>query len=51
MVEILMMSVKLAVLGLLLIKLILNKINDVCPMTSSNKTLSLDSNYIVDVIM
>ena len=53
MVEFLMMSAKLATLSLLKIKVFLNKgyevITFVCDMT--NKVLSRDSNYIVDVVM
>ena len=53
MVEFLMMSAKLATLSPLKIKVFLNKgyevITFVCDMT--NKVLSRDSNYIVDVVM
>ena len=53
MIELLMMSVKLATLGLLKIKVFWNKgydvITPVCDVT--NKILSHDSNYIVDVVM
>ena len=53
MVTILMMSAKMATLGLLKIKVFWNKgydvITSVCDVT--NKILSCDSNYIVDVVM
>ena len=53
MVEFLMMSAKLATLGLLKIKVFWNKgydvITSVCDVT--NKILSRDSNYILDVAM
>ena len=53
MVTILMMSAKMATLGLLKIKVFWNKgydvITSVCDVT--NKILSRDSNYIVDVVM
>ena len=53
MVEFLMMSAKLATLGLLKIKVFWNKgygvISSVCDATK--KVLSRDSNYIVDVVM
>ena len=53
MVTILMMSAKMATLGLLKIKVFWNKgydvITPVCDVT--NKILSHDSNYIVDVVM
>ena len=53
MVELLMMSAKLATLGLLKIKVFWNKgydvITPVCDVT--NKILSHDSNYIVDVVI
>ena len=48
-----MMSVKLATLGLLKIKVFWKKGYDViiCSHDVTNKILSLDSNYIVDVVM
>ena len=53
MLEFLIMSAKLATLGLLKIKVFWNKgydvITPVCDVT--NKILSHDSNYIVDVVM
>ena len=48
-----MMSVKIATAGLLKIKIIWNKIYDVkiSIYDITNKVLSPDSNYIVDVVM
>ena len=51
MVPILMMSVKLATLGLLKVKIFQNKSYDVIISAHTNKILSRDSNYIVDVFM
>ena len=53
MVAILIMSTKLATLGLLKIKVFQNKDHDVIIFVHdvTNKFLSRDSNYIVDVIM
>ena len=53
MVEFLMMSAKLATLGLLKIKVFWNKGYDVIISVHdvTNKILSRDSNYIVDVVM
>ena len=53
MVAILMMSAKLATLGLLKIKVFWNKGYDVIISVHdvTNKILSRDSNYIVDVVM
>ena len=53
MVTILMMSAKLATLGLLKIKVFWNKGYDVIIFVYDviNKNLSRDSNYIVDVVM
>ena len=53
MVTILMMSAKLGTPGLLKIKLFLNKSSDVINSVHdvTNQILSLDSNYIVDVVM
>ena len=53
MAAILMMSAKTATLGLLRIKVFWNKIYDVivCIYDLSNKFLSRDWNYIVDVVM
>ena len=53
MVTTLMISAKLATLGLLEIKLLLNKSYDVITYVEdvSNKTLSCDSNCIVDVVI
>ena len=53
MVAILMLSVKLATLGLLKIKVTWNKGYDVIVSVHgvTNKTVSCDSNYIVDVVI
>ena len=53
MVIILMMTTKIATLGLLKIKIVLNKVYDVIASVhgATNKILSRDSNYIVDVFM
>ena len=53
MVTILMMSAKMATLGLLKIKVFLDKGYDVTISVHdvNNKTLSRDSNYFVDVVM
>ena len=53
MVEILIMSAKLATLGLFKIKIFWNKGQDVIISVHevTNKGLSRDSNYIVDVVM
>ena len=53
MAAILMMSAKTATLGLLKIKVFWNKIYDViiCIYDVTNKFLSRDWNYIVDVVM
>ena len=53
MVTILMMSAKLATTGLLKIKLFRNKGYDVIVPDSdvTNRVLSRDSNYVVDVVM
>ena len=53
MVAILVMSAKLNTLGLLKIKVFLNKGYDVIMSVHdmTNKNLSRDSNYIVDVVM
>ena len=53
MVTILMMSAKLATPGVLKINIFRNKGYDVIILVYgvSNKVLSLDSNYIVDVVM
>ena len=53
MVTILMMSAKIATLGLLKIKVFWNKSYDaiISVYDFINKNLSLDSNYIVDVVM
>ena len=53
MVAIMVMSAKLAILGLLKIKVLWNKVYDVIIFVQvvPNKMLSRDSNYIVDVLM
>ena len=53
MVIILMMTTKIATLGLLKIKIVLNKVYGVIASVhdATNKILSRDSNYIVDVFM
>ena len=53
MVTVLMMSAKMATLGLLEIKIFWNKVYDVLTFITevTNKILSGESNYIVDVIM
>ena len=53
MVIILMMTTKIATLGLLKIKIVLNKVYDVIASVhdATNKILSRDSNYIVDMFM
>ena len=53
MVAILMMSTKMATLGLLRIKVFSNKANDliISAYDVINKNLSRDSNYIIDVVM
>ena len=53
MVTILMMSAKMATLGVLKIKVFCNKDNDVIIFAHdvTNKILSLESYYIVDVVM
>ena len=53
MVTVLMMSAKMATLGLLEIKIFWNKVYDVLTFVNevTNKILSGESNYIVDVIM
>ena len=53
MVTVLMMSAKMATLGLLEIKIFWNKVYDVLTFINevTNKILSGESNYIVDVIM
>ena len=53
MVAILMMSVKLATLGLLKVKVFRNKDSDVTMfvLDVTNKILALDPNYVVDVVM
>ena len=53
MVAILMMSVKLATLGLLKVKVFRNKDSDVTifVLDVTNKILTLDPNYVVDVVM
>ena len=53
MVEFLMMSTKLATLGLFNIKVIWNKVYDVIIslFDVTNKILSSDSNYIIEVVM
>ena len=53
MVTILMMSVKMATLGLLKIKIFRNKYYDVVISVYDviNKNLSRDSNFIVDLVM
>ena len=53
MVAILMMSVKLATLGLLKVKVFRNKDSDVTifVLDVTNKILALDPNYVVDVVM
>ena len=52
MVAILMMSVKLAALGLLKIKVFLNKCYDIIISAHdvANKNLSHDSNYVADAV-
>ena len=53
MVAILMMSVKLATLGLLKVKVFRNKDSDVTifVLDVTNRILALDPNYVVDVVM